>query len=89
MITNSPLIFVFGAGIILIVVVYGVLCLVSPAKMIKAQAKISTLVSERSATDRVMIWQYRIMGVIFVVCGLVFLLMIVGAALERLSPGGT
>jgi hypothetical protein len=86
MTTDNPLVLVFAAALSIIATVYGILCIVSPSKMIETRARTSTLLSTESANDRYMIWQYRIMGAVFVIGGLVFLLLICGAALNRLHP---
>ncbi len=80
--TGDTLVLIGGAIIAVLGIIYGVLCVMTPQKIIRMQAKFSTMLDEQSASGRAMIWQYRIMGVIMILGGAFFVLLIIQAALD-------
>jgi hypothetical protein len=84
---NDLPILVLGAALSLLGEIYGILCIVSPRKMIDMQSRYSTLLNGESASDRATIWQYRIIGLALIV-GCAFFLLVIWQALgiERQDP---
>lgn len=80
---NLRTIAILGASSVILLcgLAYSLLCVFFPRKAILMQAQFSSLVTEESASDRIVRLKYRIIGVLLTLLIAYFVLILVGKVL--------